>query len=221
VLPDDADELPSVEDFAAALRSASEGGRGVAIHAVVAGAVTLAVEATVLSGIQGVRVEHAAEIPRAILKTARQAKVRVVMHPGWVRERARRYLETTETAMLPDLHRGRSVLNAGIPVWFGSDAPASEPNPLGAIETAVTRRALDGTIFNPNEAMNVDEAIAASIGGRNALDTAAPGGALAPGARADFIVLDRDPFTVDPENLNGIQVLATYVDGEERWTAPK
>ena len=38
-------------------------------------------------------------------------------------------------------------------------------------------------------------------------------GSLAPGKRADFTVLDRNPLHVDPEQITGIQVLATVVDG--------
>ncbi len=38
-------------------------------------------------------------------------------------------------------------------------------------------------------------------------------GSLAPGKLADFTVLDRNPLGVEPEQITGIQVLATVVDG--------
>jgi len=35
------------------------------------------------------------------------------------------------------------------------------------------------------------------------------------GSPADFIVVDRDPVTVSPDELRATEVLATYVDGVE------
>ena len=40
-------------------------------------------------------------------------------------------------------------------------------------------------------------------------------GKLIPGFLADLVVLDRDPFTVEQEELSSIQVVATMVGG--RW----
>ena len=41
-------------------------------------------------------------------------------------------------------------------------------------------------------------------------------GRLLPGMLADLVVLDRDPFAVEPEELRELQVVATMVGG--RWT---
>ena len=39
-------------------------------------------------------------------------------------------------------------------------------------------------------------------------------GTLALGLRADFVILDRNPLCVPPQDLRTLQVLATYKDGE-------
>ena len=44
-------------------------------------------------------------------------------------------------------------------------------------------------------------------------------GSLEPGKLADFTVLDRNPLSVDPEEITGIQVLATVVDGIPTYQA--
>jgi len=44
-------------------------------------------------------------------------------------------------------------------------------------------------------------------------------GSLEPGKLADFTVLDRNPLSVDPEQIAGIQVLATVVDGTPTYQA--
>ena len=45
-------------------------------------------------------------------------------------------------------------------------------------------------------------------------------GSLAAGKRADLVILDRDPTAVAPEELTGIQVVATFKDGVCVWGTP-
>ena len=40
---------------------------------------------------------------------------------------------------------------------------------------------------------------------------------IAPGKLADFIVIDADPYQVPPEKLKDIQVLETYLGGENTY----
>lgn len=213
MLPDVRDELPPLSELVERLRAL---GGSVAIHAVIHPAVRLAVEAIGAAGVAA-RIEHAAEWPPDLFTAARAAGLTVVVHPGWVRERAARYLAAVDPTILPWLHRGRAFLTAGVPFLFGSDAPASEPDPLGALATAVTRRAADGTVLSPAEALPLWAALRASVAGRGALDPASHDGALRLGAAADFIALDRDPFRVPPDELATLQVLETYRAGVRVW----
>ena len=44
-------------------------------------------------------------------------------------------------------------------------------------------------------------------------------GSLERGKRADFIVLDRDIFALDPFDLHSTRVLLTYLDGRQVYAA--
>ena len=46
-------------------------------------------------------------------------------------------------------------------------------------------------------------------------------GSLAPGKRADFVVLAEDPLAVPDAALRSLQVRATYVDGKPVYEAPR
>ena len=44
-------------------------------------------------------------------------------------------------------------------------------------------------------------------------------GSVEPGKRADLVVIDRDPFAIDPHDLSDVQVLRTLLEGREVYSA--
>ncbi len=116
-----------------------------------------------------------------------------------------------------DLHR------AGARLVMGSDWPVSTPDPLQAMHVAVTRTAYgeQAEPFLPGQALDLETAYAAYTSGsawinrRDELDGA---GVLAPGAAADLVVLDRDPFAGPPEEIGATRVVSTWIDGESVYT---
>lgn len=114
-------------------------------------------------------------------------------------------------------HAWRTLLDAGIPLAFGSDAPVSDPNPFLGIHAAVTRRRRDGTPvqgWHPEQRLTVAEAVQAyTLGNAAATGQERDLGSLTPGKRADLVVLDRDVFTVDPAELAEARPVLTVFDG--------
>ena len=107
---------------------------------------------------------------------------------------------------------------------FGSDAPVESPNPFWGIHAAITRRRADGSPsqegWYPEQRLNVEEAIRGfTTGAAYAAGLESQLGTLAPGYLADLLILDRDPFTCEPEALREIMPLATMVGGE--WVFSK
>jgi predicted amidohydrolase YtcJ len=43
-------------------------------------------------------------------------------------------------------------------------------------------------------------------------------GALDPGKWADFVIVDRDPTKVDPQQLARMQVIETWIAGKKVWS---
>ncbi|HET8868183.1 MAG TPA: amidohydrolase [Agrococcus sp.] len=110
---------------------------------------------------------------------------------------------------------------AGVPVTISSDAPVAEPRPLEAIQAAVTRITRRGTKLGP-DSLRIDAATALrahTLEGAISLGREAELGSLAVGKRADFAVLAADPLAVPAEEIAGIRVLETWVDGSVRFTA--
>ncbi len=112
----------------------------------------------------------------------------------------------------------RDFVESGALLAAGSDWPVVPlPNPWLGLGTMVTRSDPDG--FSPGrlngaQALSVQQALAAFT--RNPAVAMGLGditGALRPGLSADFAVLDRDPFTVDPDEIARTVVAQTWFEG--------
>jgi len=111
----------------------------------------------------------------------------------------------------------RSMLNAGIPLVFSSDAPVCDPRPLVGMHAAVTRQRWDGTPeggWYPEERLSVEEAVRAyTTAPAEANGVSGELGSITPGKRADMVVLDRDIYTVNPMEIAETNVDMTIFDG--------
>ena len=114
----------------------------------------------------------------------------------------------------------KTLMDSGVRVSNGSDAPVEPPDVMRGIRCAVTRRSLDGTgPYLPGEAFTVQEALDSfTIRGAEASFEEDLKGAIRPGLLADFSVLDRDPFSEPPETLHTIPVLAAFLGGRRVFT---
>ena len=109
----------------------------------------------------------------------------------------------------------RSMLDAGVPLVFSSDAPVVWPDWRQGVAAAVLRTsAADGNVYGPEERITVEEAIAAYTTGGAWQDFAeTEKGTIEVGKVADLCVLGGDPFTEDPAGIPEMPILATVLDG--------
>ena len=92
--------------------------------------------------------------------------------------------------------------------------------PLHAAQTAVLRRLeADGSVLAPDERVTPAQALAAITTDAAWQIHADDRGSLRAGARADFAVVDADPWASDPAGWHDITVQTTYIDGVPAFTA--
>jgi hypothetical protein len=114
-----------------------------------------------------------------------------------------------------------SALRNGLRPSFHSDYSVSPLSPLRAVQTAVTRRAHDGSTLNAGERISVESALrAVTIDAAWQTHTDGILGSLTPGKYADLAILDADPHTADPAAIAEISVRQTRLAGAVTWTAP-
>jgi len=112
------------------------------------------------------------------------------------------------------LYSFASWQRAGITVAGSSDAPVITADPLIGIRDAILRRTSDGRLLGPAERLPARDALALyTTRAAFACHREREIGSLEPGKLADFVVLDDNPLQAEPEQIPGIQVLATVLDG--------
>ncbi len=112
---------------------------------------------------------------------------------------------------------------SGAVLAFGSDAPVETFDPWAGIHAAVTRKRQDGLPpggWHRELALSLEETLRAYVvGPAIASNEAQLKGVLAPGRRADLVVLGADPFTANPDDLWQMEVVQTVVGGRTVWEA--
>ncbi len=119
----------------------------------------------------------------------------------------------------------RSLLDSGAVVSFGSDWFVAPPTPLEGIYAAVTRRTLDDRNpdgWVPEQKVTVEQALRCyTMHGAYASFEEELKGSLEVGKLADFVVLERDLFEIDPAEIRNVKVLRTIVGGKTVFEAKK
>ena len=100
-----------------------------------------------------------------------------------------RFIETIASADLDTLYPFKSILDNGIPLAFGSDAPITDPNPFTGIHSAITRMAKSGHKINESESIGIDSAINSyTKNAANASNNMFQVGSIRKNSKADLIL---------------------------------
>ncbi|TKD53359.1 amidohydrolase [Sphingomonas baiyangensis] len=167
------------------------------------------------------RIEHAQIVDPADLPRFGRGGIIASMQP--VHQTSDR---TMAEARLGDARLGgayawRSMLKNDARIAFGSDYPVESPNPFVGWAAGFTRQGPDGQPFGgwrAEEALTREETWKAfTIDGAYAGFGEDRFGRLAPGMRADFVIVDRDVSQVTPAELRETVVLETWVGGTKMW----
>jgi predicted amidohydrolase YtcJ len=160
----------------------------------------------------GDRIEHAGVAPPDALPALRRCGLTVVTQPHFLYERGDAYLVDVDAPDRPWLYRARGLLDAGIPLGGGSDAPFGDPDPWAAMRAAVARRSRGGAELAPDERISPEQALALFT-----TPADSPGGhprRLEVGGRADLCLLDR-PWGDARTSLDSAAVALTIRGGSE------
>ncbi len=115
-------------------------------------------------------------------------------------------------------------LHSGARLALGSDFPVESVDPRLGLYAAVTRQDREGQPpggWQPEQRLSAAEAVRgftadAAWAGRDEKEV----GQLAPGLRADFVIVDEDPLAVPSAQLDDLHIRSTWVDGKPVYEMP-
>jgi predicted amidohydrolase YtcJ len=189
-------------ELAELLADGRRAGLSVATHAIGDRALDAAVQAYAATGARG-SIEHAQVTTRESIAEMARLGLTASVQPAHLLDD----YQTTDQVWADRTHRCftlRSLLDHGIEVALGSDAPVAPLDPWLAIATAVHRGLPGGQPWHPEQAITAAEALAASVDGRR----------IAVGQPGDVALLGFDPLAADAARLRAMRADLTCVAGQ-------
>ncbi|MFZ0549134.1 MAG: amidohydrolase, partial [Candidatus Promineifilaceae bacterium] len=160
------------------------------------------------------RIEHVQIIDPADLPRLAQLNITASVQPLHITDD----METAERVLgrrADRVYRFRSLLESGVLLAFGSDAPVADPNPFLGIHAAVCRQKaanMAAGAWYGDERLTMAQTIAAyTIGAAKAAGWDDVSGTITPGKLADMTVLDRNLFELEEQGITGSEVAETEV----------
>lgn len=113
----------------------------------------------------------------------------------------------------------RSLLDAGVKIANGTDAPVEDVDPIPSFYASVTRKRADsGFEFFPEQSMTREEALRSyTLDNAYAAFEEDKKGSIEVGKYADFAVMDTDLVNCKEEDILDTKVLYTIVDGKIKY----
>ena len=112
----------------------------------------------------------------------------------------------------------RSLLDAGVVIANGTDAPVEDVSPIQSFYASVTRKRADtGFEFFPEQRMTREEALHSyTLGNAYAAFEEEIKGSLEVGKVADFVVLSNDLIKCPDEEILQTKVIYTFINGNQK-----
>jgi len=163
------------------------------------------------------RIEHAQVVAVADMPRFARSQVIASVQPTHATSDMNMAEDRVGGQRIQGAYAWQRLLKSGARLACGSDFPVEEPSPWAGLHAAITREDAAGKpvggwyrqqALTPVQALDCFTRGAAFAG-----HAEKEVGALTPGHRADFILVDRDPLTSSPAALLKTRVLQTWVGG--------
>lgn len=163
------------------------------------------------------RIEHVGFLSNENITDFQMMKMTAAMQPIFIYELANNFKNTLTDDLLEVVYPCKTVLDNGINLALSTDGPVvKEINPWVNMETAVTRKAMDGFVIGESQKITFRQALKAyTVGSAIADNLDNVKGSLSKAKYADFIVLDKNPFEL--KDVSNVITSETWIQGELKY----
>ncbi|MHD0319481.1 amidohydrolase [Fusobacterium sp. THCT1E2] len=209
------------EEFDEIVKYADSLGYQIAVHAIGDGAVKMALDSfEKLPGLNRKRhgIVHCQITTMELINRIKELDIIVYIQPIFLDYDLHIVEDRVGYERSLESYAWRTMLNKGIRLCFGSDAPVDSADVIRSIHCAVNRQDINFYPENgwlPNEKISVEEAVRCyTVNSAYASFEENIKGSLEKGKLADFVVLDRDIFTIEKSQILSTKIDSTIVGGE-------
>ncbi|MDT8859383.1 amidohydrolase [Alkalihalobacillus sp. MEB130] len=199
------------------VKKAREKNRAVAIHTIGDAALDMALTALERYPVKEGRdrLIHVQVVDDSLLERMKKLNVILDLQPRFVASDFPWVMERLGEERIQQSFAWKTLLNSGLHCAGGSDAPIEPVDPLLGIHAAVARTRLgeqhEG--YLPKQKLTPFEAVQLfTSGSAYAIEKERERGLLAEGFVADFTILDKNLFEIEPEDILHTNVMMTVVD---------
>lgn len=165
------------------------------------------------------RIEHCSLINDDLLKRIKASGVVPAPFYTYAYYHGNKWVEYGEEKM-EHMFAHKSFLDYGIPVAPASDYMPGPYEPMMALQSMVTRKDVRGRVWGPSQRVSITDAMRiCTMHGAFASFEENIKGSLTAGKLADFVILEKDPHDVDPDEIVNIKVLRTVLGGRTTYEA--
>jgi len=200
------------------VKKANRAGLQIEMHAIGDAAVSRAVKAIETALLDYPREDHRHTIIHACLihpddlKKIARLQIGITIQPGFLISPLEpvEYLNEILGPRVKKSSPLQSILNAGIHLSGGSDAPVTHPDPIEGIYGACNHP------YDPDQSISVTEALKMYTYevAWTSFDEKERG-SLEKGKIADMVILNQDPLALGPEELRSLKVEKLFLNGKE------
>jgi len=161
------------------------------------------------------RIEHCTIVNESILRRMRDLEVMALPFGSYLWQHGDKLVKYYGKERAEAMFSHKSFLDAGVRVAGSSDHPAGLYPPLLGVQSMVTRKTPSGDLIGPGQRISIDEAFKMyTVCAAYASFEENIKGSLTVGRLADLVVLDRDPWTIRPDDIGQIGVDMTILGGK-------
>jgi len=160
------------------------------------------------------RIEHGLFIRPTSLQRIKDLGVVMSVQPQFITQFGDGYLAGTNEATMQYLMPFKTMLDEGVPLAFGCDVPAFPfHEPKWAFHGATLRRTALGNVYNPEQRLNMHQALRAhTMGSAYAAFEEDRKGSIEVGKLADLVVWNQDLYSMsDPEQFADLEAVMIIV----------
>jgi len=179
-----------------------------------------------MGGLPSIRLEHATLVSPAMIDRMNAARMSfaVVSHSIFLFAEYHSYERNLSPKQFEIAYPIRSFCERLPFTALSSDSPATAwadaDNVFVSIKAAVLRRAYNGADIGQSEAVTVPQALLLYTGRARQVAPLDGVGLIETGYEGSFVVLDRNIFTVDPSEIDRVQIAETWIRGDRVYARP-